>query len=447
MKLLIDGGQWCGRLSRRAVLLLLMPAIGLGGCSDILDVENPNDLIEDDLSDPAAAGPIVNGASATLARALGGMLGIYSTVTDEAMWIGSRDAWRELDEGDVTNRNNEFTDDAFRYIAEARWMTNEAVIRLESFDSDGTLTNRDNLARAYLYAATAQITIADMFDDFVISDRREAGAPVGPDNMDQFYDRAIEFLDKGRAITSATGNASLGTSLLALRARAKFSKAVWATLNPAGVPSDPLISDAGATADAEAALAEWGADDKYRLTLTNNDLAYAGEVSLAYNIFQRGELEIGASYGESGSPPVVNLNDPITGEADPVITAALVEFDDAFINQPITLASAREMHLIVAEAALADGDDATFNDNINAVRDLDGLPAYTGQIPAEEILVHSRRVNLFLQGRRLADMYRFGIESPEWRPTSTAASTPGTFLPVTCIEIRAHPDDFPGVEC
>lgn len=437
-----------GRARWALALLAALLVMGVSACSDILDVENPNDLIEDDLSDPAAANPIVNGASATLARSLGGMLGIYSTVTDEAMWIGSRDAWRELDEGDISNRLNEFTDDAFRYIAQARWMTDEAVSRLEAFQAEGDLAEPDKLALAYLLAAIAYTTIPDMFDDFVISDRREASPPIGADNMGGLYDQAINYLDKGLAITGATGNSGLTADLLAMRARTKFSREVWNKLNPPGqVPADPLVSSSGAAQDAAAALALWGEDDKFRLTLANNDLAYAGEVSLAYNIFQRGELDIGEAYGEAGATPVVNLDDPITGEPDPVIREALVEFNTAFINQPITIVSAREMHLILAEVALASGNEEDFRQHINDVRALNDLPAYTGQIPAVDMLVHERRVNLFLQGRRLADMYRFGDQAAEWRATSVAASTPGTFLPVTCIEIRAHPDDFPGIEC
>ncbi|MDZ7694359.1 MAG: hypothetical protein U5K69_25090 [Balneolaceae bacterium] len=56
------------------------------------------------------------------------------------------------------------------------------------------------------------------------------------------------------------------------------------------------------------------------------------------------------------------------------------------------------------------------------------------------MLEHSRRVNLFLQGRRLADHYRFGSSSPEWAPNQDEA---GTFFPITITEIRANPNiDF-----
>jgi hypothetical protein len=47
-------------------------------------------------------------------------------------------------------------------------------------------------------------------------------------------------------------------------------------------------------------------------------------------------------------------------------------------------------------------------------------------------------VNLFLQGRRLADHYRFDDPSPEWNPE--AKSDDGTFLPIAITEVRSNPN-------
>jgi len=75
---------------------------------------------------------------------------------------------------------------------------------------------------------------------------------------------------------------------------------------------------------------------------------------------------------------------------------------------------------------------------------LDGLTAYSGQIPASDVLQHERRANLFLQYKRLQDHYRFGMPSSNWLAGSPAMTTPGTMLPITRIEILAnchHPDN------
>lgn len=432
----------------RASALALAGVAVLAGCSDVLEVENPNNLIEADLDNPAAAAPIVSGANATLARGIGAMLGVYSTATDEVTWVGSRDAWRELDQGFIASERNEFSDDAFRFFSEGRWMADEAVKRVATFDAAGTLTNRNLLAQAYLQAGVAYVTTADMYDRFVISDRRDAGTPIPPLEMVKLYDTAIDYLTKGLAVARATNSADLQQALLGMRARAHYSKALWQKLNPAGtVPAAPLINDAQANTDATAALAIMPADYRLTTTLANDVLAVAGEVSLAYNLNQRRELGLSPAYGKLGTGAGAALQDPIDKVPAPELDRTIKALQAAYVNQTITLVSAREMRLILAEAALARGDVAGFTTAINALRALDRLTPFSGQVPAQSLLQHERRTNLFLQGRRLADQYRFGVAAPEWTSGSTAVMTPGTFFPITCIEIRSHPEDFPDVSC
>jgi hypothetical protein len=439
-----ERGPWSHVVSR----LALVAGLALGGCSDILEVDNPNNLLEDDLGSPSSARALAAGAGATVARSVGAMLGPYSTVTDEVSWRGSRDAWFQLDIGNLADPGNEFTDDAFRFIGEGRWMADEAVRRLEAFDAAGELkdtrgvVDRTPLVRAYLFAAISYTTIADMFDDFAFSDRREPAPPEGEANMAQLYDQAIDYLTKGLDIADAINNAALEDNLQAVRARAEYSKGLWEVVNPKGqVTANGLVSDAEANADATAVLARVAPEFQVIMALDTDDIAYAGEASLAYNINQRGELRVAPTYS--------TLQDPLTGAADVRVQQTIADLTEAYVYQDIVVASAREMLLILAEAALAANDIPTFTTRINALRWLDGLTPWAGQIPALDMLKHERRANLFLQGRRLADLYRWGESSPEWQtaPPSTAVSERGTFFPVTCIEIRAHPQDFAGSGC
>ena len=90
---------------------------------------------------------------------------------------------------------------------------------------------------------------------------------------------------------------------------------------------------------------------------------------------------------------------------------------------------ARTPHLDwLAENALATGDNAGFTVRINNLRALDALTPYTGQVSALDILINSRQANLFLGGRRLADLYRFGVFSVSWVAGSAAVTAPGTFF-------------------
>ena len=55
------------------------------------------------------------------------------------------------------------------------------------------------------------------------------------------------------------------------------------------------------------------------------------------------------------------------------------------------------------------------------------------------MLIYSRQVNLYLQGRRLHDMYRFGIKDAKWLP-SNIASKKACFFPIPAIERRTNPE-------
>lgn len=431
------------------------------GC-DILEVNNPNDLAEEELGDPAAVQSMVNGSEASVTRAIGAYLAPYSTATDELTWVGSRDAWGRLNQGDLDDPLNEFSDLAYTYVSEARWWSDEVINRIEEFRDNGELRAGDEvqLARAYLYGAIIQITIADMFDDFVFSENSsDPQPPIESENMEGLYDTAIGYINDGLSI-SGIGD-ELRATLLGLRARAKYSKEVWAKVNPAGqVDTDsPLVSNDEAAADAEAALDLMSGDFKEKLVLTPDasDLV-VGDLSLALQVNSRLEMRVSDAYvipsednnqianiGDGDPSTSISIQDPVDEIADPVLNDILVDFVSSGQYADITAVSQREMYLILAENALANSNETEFQSHINDLRALDSeLSEYDAANPnhpeALELLKHSRRVNLFFQGRRLADHYRFDDPAFEWLNSSPAVQTPGTFFPIAITEVRANPN-------
>src|SRR5688500_530848 len=163
-----------------------------------------------------------------------------------------------------------------------------------------------------------------------------------------------------------------------MRARAKYSRALWAKLNPplrqtgAAQPvASPLVNDAGASADAVAALALMGAAD-FTLTVQPTTTGTAGN-NLGNDLNTRREVRIGqahatpdpAAQGQNrtliaNGQPVIALNDPITGQPDLALRARVSTLINGGQFLPATVVSAREMHLILAEAALAQGNTAEF---------------------------------------------------------------------------------------
>lgn len=414
--------------------------LALGACN-ILDVTNPNNVNQDALDNPAAAQAEVDGVVAEALQALLMMYGYVESASDNIEWVGSLDGMHEINIGNVRNPYNEFSDDADRAMNPARWLANQTVQRLEKFQSDGQLADPSQLARANLFAAIVYDHIANFYDDFVISsDRMEAGAPVGPSNMVTLYDSALAATDRGLAIVS-TGE--LGGQLYAMRARARFDRAVWQKLNPSGqTPADPLVSDPAAAADADTALAILGSDYWFQLNQDNGDLGF-GNCSFSNCVNSRKEIRFNpaiATYDYKNAALTVALEDPVSGAPDPVIGRIVTAFASAQDRSPITVTSSRAMLLIKAENALANGNTGDFSSAINAIRALDGLTAWSGQVSADSILKYERHVNLYLQGRRLNDMYRFGDTSPFWTPGSDAAKCPGSLFPISKTERSANPN-------
>ena len=403
------------------------------GC-DALEVDNPNSLVEEDLGNPTAAPAIANGALTTLTQGIGTVLGPYSAATDELTWTGTRDAWEQLVFGEVTDPLNEFSDAAFGAIAEARWTADAAIQRLEGFRDEGRLSSTQPLIRSYVYGALAYITIADAYENFALSDRQEAAQPVGEENMNTLYQTAIDYLDRAVTLAQNAGDTTWETRALAVRARAHYALALWAKLHPLDVDA-PLVQSDAAVADAQAVLDRVGTTDwRYELEVTPS----TPENDVAFQVNERLELRIGDTYivptDEGNRVERVRLEDPIDDVPAPSLQSAITSFVEAGQYADIPVVSVREMYLILAEDALARNDAPAFETHINDLRGLDGLTAYADQLPAEELLRHSRQVNLFLQGRRLADHYRFETASPTWNN-----ATPGAFFPITITEIRANP--------
>lgn len=420
-----------------AVALLALPA-----CDGLLNVTNPNQLVEEDLDDPAVAPSLVNGTAAVTARAWSRLVFMSGAASDELQFVGSREAVQRLDQGYLQNPNNEITDAAFPYVAEARWYADEAVSLLEDFDEEGRLApHRSELAWAYFYGGLVYQLVADHYDDFVLSDRQDEAPPVGRDDMVGLYDEAVERLDRSLEVARQEGDGDAELAALAARARARHARGVWEALEAEapGGGSVPLVADETAAADARAFFAAGGSVD-WAFTFEYSQGTLSNYAASWVN--NRREMRIGDEYAvpsESGNRiEGIHLEDPIDGVVSPPLEKAAETFTGADEFAPLTVLSGRELLLILAEDALAREDGEGFAQELDRLRSADGLSPYDGADDAVALLEHSRRTNLFLQGRRLADHYRFRSGAPEWVPGSDATEEPGTFFPIAAVEVRAN---------
>jgi hypothetical protein len=416
-------------LTRYGSIFMLGALLFFMGSCNLLEVENPNSLTVDDVSSASSAAGLKNGQINALMSGMGWTYAATTTISDEIYWTGSYESYKTYSEGRINFDANEILVAGYPEISQARYMSDFAINKLEEFDANNELTDRSILAKSYIYSALTRITIADSYDNFVFSDGTETSPAIGEDQMFTLYDQAISSLNNALSIAQALNNDVLEAQVLGLRARAKHAKGVWNKLNPKGtIPSNPLVSGTGAVQDAEDALALMSADYKAVIDYQGPNITnyLAGQVN------SRGELTLADPF-----------DDIVTGNPDPRAEAIINDFYDTQTYtenySPLTWLSAREMHLIIAEE-LVGTDDITARNEINAVRDLDGLPFMQPGDDFELFIEHERRANLFLQGRRLNDMYRFGSQSPDWLPAEDAVETPGMLLPIPRNEQLANPD-------
>jgi hypothetical protein len=427
----------------RVGALLVGASVLLTGCGLFeTDVKNVNAVTEQALSDPAAATSMVNGLSGNLHLAVNGLIGISSAASDELTWAGSREYWNLLDGGDIGDPVNEYSNGTYPFVSTARWQGDYTVKALEAFGTN--LPVRADLARAYVLAGAAYLFIGENYEDFIIgSDRTTSTGSIGAANMTVAFDSAVAYFTKANTLATTLSNAELQRQALGLRARARYSKVMWQKLRaPRGFPAAPLVNDAAVSADAQAALTAMGSAS-YRFRTTSTAQNNTGYFNTGFELNQRLEIRAGDAYtvpNAARTTPLagiagIRLNDPVSGTPDATLAAAIDECCRQSSGQflPYTLTSAREMHLILAEAALAANNIPVFTTNINAARAINAKPAWAGTPAAQDMLIHERRVGLFMQGRRLHDHYRFNQPADRWLSQNAATRRP-CFFPISFDE-------------
>ena len=430
-------GRW--KPSRLAAgLLTTTLVVTATGCDSLLDVENPNNVVESDLNTTFGASALVYGTVGLTADVVGEAALSTTTLSDELLWTGSQNWAGELDRGTLDNPSGR-SDDLTNWLSEAVWSAEEAIRLTTEFEAPV----RDRML-ANFYSGILHLTIADNMEDFAFSNRTEVSAPIGEANMIGVYDTAI-----ARLLT-AEGLAS-GTDLIrvqAVLARAYWSRALWPQMQADPTNGgDPWIDDADANAYAQTVLdaiegTDWTFDWAFS-SATGDSPQGAWINSRGEFVFRPDYVQIGAGRktvapdtldvdGDGDEDEAwVTLLDPVDGIPDQALQAEITSFIAARTYPNVTMVNEREMHLILAEAEVAQGTPALAVPYLNAVRTLKGGhtaydPITDAPVTVEEVLMHERRVNLFnMASRRLYDMYRFGETSPQWGANSDAALNPG----------------------
>ena len=150
-----------------APAIAVAAVVALSGCN-LLDVTNPNSLVEESIMLEAAANGVVNGSLNRISNGISDVWEGYLVTSDELYWIGSRDAWGQLDQGYVGNPENEFLDGAFPSLGQGVWMAQNAVEILTEHAANSSAFAKD-LARAQLYNGMMLMVTGEVQEDMTFS--------------------------------------------------------------------------------------------------------------------------------------------------------------------------------------------------------------------------------------------------------------------------------------
>jgi hypothetical protein len=395
------GGSLSSGCKRWISILLL--AFIITSCSDILDVDTPTLVDEEDLQDPAQAELLVRGAIADFESAfdtyilMGGVLG---NELGDATFTASR--WP------VDRRTVVAADDVhpayFSYspLSTARWSADNIIDNLQQW-TDQQVENRQSLlATAAAYSGYSHILLGEGFCTMAIDQSPEL-------SREEVWEMAIEKFDLAIAEAQSSGNDEILNMAYVGRARANLN----------------LGNTAAAASDAQQV------DEGFSITMTASDASGRRQNSVfaemnAQNITiteQFRDLEV------QGEPdvrvPVVDENAAPAGV--PVFTTPKY---DSF-GAEIPIARWEEAQLIIAEH---EGGQTAVN-IINDLRAEHGLPEFssTDEQEIQDQVIEERQRELFLESHHLYDVTRYNLDL--FPAPGTPFPNGGTYADQRCLPL------------
>jgi hypothetical protein len=383
-----------------------------------LRVTNPGPVADDFLNDPGAYAAIVNGIVRPLSLNLTDIAIDVGLRTREVHATSANDYYQIYPEAHAGTANPD-VGQHWGPGAQSRWLAEDAIRRFGESLSAGEFQASAHVARAYLWGGYANRLGGEYFCEATFN-----SGPAEPGRA--FLERAEEAFTRAIEVGQAAALAEVVTAATAGRASVRVQLGDWA----------------GAVADAQVVPADfvwrmpYFGDGDWRYY---NTLHYytAGDPARMMTIWNTPYEEV----ADDPRTPWLHQEDEIgSGSLQPWGTIPWWpqrKFDS--ITDSINLSSGREMRLILAESALRDGDIGGATTILNSLRTSAGAgeaPAPANLEAAWTWLKRERGIELWLEGRRLADLRR-------WKE----GGTPGDLHPAEYGLTRGGPDLRNAVLC
>lgn len=396
----------------------------LGGCDSLLEVENPGAVDASDLENPALAGTILNGALGQFECALTSYVVSTSLLADEMInsssWLNINPwGWRGLEleqiPGTCPGGRAATGLGAYTPLQQAVYLTTDGARLIGGFPEDEVVGNKSEmLGLLAAYGGYAHLLLGEGFCEMAIAE-----GPLLP--LAEVIRMGEGKFTEAVGFAQQAGKAELELFALVGRARARLDLG----------DKDGAYADAARIPPGFVRYAEYSPIDGSR----ENRMYNLNRLNLfvSANPARYGGLTV------EGQPDTrVQIEDRSAKGND----GATDHWSQLKYNTPggdIPIASWEEAKLIMAEARLAEAED-----HITELRAAQGLPAadFTGLSDAEILtaVLEERRRQLWLEGHRLNDMLRHGLEFPQGANHKGQLYGPITCMPLPEQEKRANPN-------
>lgn len=404
--------RYSHRRPRGHIWLVAIAALGssvtLSGCD--LEVINPGPVADSFLDDQGAWPAILTGARRSLTSAMN------VHITDGALRA------RELHITDVNDWNGfsfpahigEPVDDAPSYLSSwnagqaARWIAEDLIRRADGVLDDAAFGSHPIVAQAQLWAGYANRVLGEYYCEAVID-----GGPAEPGSV--YYERAEDHFTAAIATATASNQPVVATAARAGRASVRAYLHDWT----------------GAVQDAQAVQDPF----EFEMTFaTDADWRYYNALSQStgQTVWN---TQFGDYYTQTGDPRTPWIDE---GSANSTVhpwesgITWWVQQRHTALSSPVRLSSWQEMRLIEAEALLRQSDMPGAMSLISAVRQAAPVadwPAPGSLDEAWSLLKRERGIEMWLEGRRLADLRRWDEDA-----------TPGALQPEDLGSTNGGPD-------
>lgn len=432
------------RAAPRGVATILFAALALSACENILEVELPGNLTEDDLLQPSSAETMVNSAIADFECSYS-MFTVLTAAMEDTWWraTGYWGGWAEY----RTDRPG--TAECATADTNTGWATGLQKSRLLSETSYEKITEWGGevpnsnvlLATSATYAGLVYQIFGETFCEVAV----DVGPILTPDQVlarsEAWFTTALDHI--GSDDYEIVSTSSLKQLAYLGRARVRLARGDLT----------------GAAADAEqitpgfVAYATRDNSVRPRWNHVYHQLNVNGYAAVAGTVLWQGEPVEFTNYRDltiaaDGTPSV---NDGVPDPRVPVqymneflqdgVTDNFAQLKYTSTDDDIPIARWAEAQLILAEI---EGGAAAVA-RINALRDVHGLPHYTG--PTDEtsirnLIIEERRREFFFEGRFLAEKLRKDLWFPRGVGSNHKAVSYGnaTCFMMPLVEYQNNPN-------